>query len=251
MSETLTIATANTKFGEMVRADDGFGPFNERGVDVLLLQETHPDRDDLESNLRNGSDLRLAKAAGELGLAIAVHKDMAFDYGEEGIVLERNAVTRTIVDRFGSRATAAFRLRGRGVLNLVFEHEGQRMMVGTTHPPVPLAEPIRADMVRILPYIYKDVDMPVVVGGDMNHFRRRRPADINSWTEHGFQWVDIGDEPTYVAQGGESPLLPRLSFLDAQLDAQWHTPDLEVVHAEVATVESDHDAILAEYARVA
>jgi len=270
MSREITVATANTKLGHMVHTDGGLEPV--AGVDVLLIQEVHPERDDLEKRLLRETDLELAVAAGGLGLAIAVNRHLTITSTDEVHFVERGRFSRFAVCHLGEENISAFRLRARGVLSATVEIDQQAVEFIDVHAPVAFYPPGRrlynrkfADMMSCLPS-----DHPIIVGGDWNSWPRPSRRDHEMWESAGLNHVDIGGVTTYSVKGTIfdnissriqqlAPIAERAGIdpayfsWDGELDALlYRNPDdgvdIEVVQSRVVPTASDHGAIEATFA---
>ena len=269
MSQEFTVATANTKLGHMVRINGGLEPVAD--VDVLLLQEVHPDRDDLESRLHTETDLELAISAGGLGLAIAVHKDLPITGTDEARFIERGRFSRFAVCHLGEENIAGFRMRARGVLSATVELDEQSVEFMSVHAPVAFYPPGRrlynqrfADMMSSLP-----PDHPIIVGGDWNSWPRASRHDKEIRERASLLTVDLQGQSTFCTDGTIfenisngiqrlAPLAERAGIdpayfsWDGELDALLYRNsddgvDIEVVQSEVVPTLSDHGAILATF----
>ena len=269
MSQEITVATANTKLGHMVRTDGGLEPF--AGVDALFIQEAHAERDGLASRLRAETDLKLAISVGGLGLAIAVRKDLPVAATRESRFIERGRFSRFAVCHLGEENIAAFRLRARGVVSATVELDDQAVEFMSIHAPVAFYPPGRrlynrkfAEMMSRLPS-----DHPIIVGGDWNSWPRPSRRDHEMWESAGLNHVDIGGVTTYSVEGTNfdnfsrgierfAPTAERVGIdpayfsWDGELDALLYRntangAGLEVVQSKVVPTASDHGAIEATF----
>lgn len=267
MSQEFTVATANTKLGHMVRTHGGLEPV--AGVDVLLLQEVHPDRDDLESRLHAETDLELAISAGGLGLAIAVHKDLSVTTTNESRFIERGRFSRFAVCHLGEENIAAFRMRARGVLSATVDLDDKAVEFMSIHAPVAFYPPGR----RLYNQRFADMmsdsatDHPIIVGGDWNSWPRANKHDKAARQSSSLTEVDLQGQTTFSTEGtifeNISNRIQRLSRLaeisgidpayfswDGELDAllfRDFDDALRVTHTELVETASDHKAIIATF----
>jgi exonuclease III len=267
MSQEFVVATANTKLGHMVRVGGGLEPVAD--VDVLLLQEVHADRDDLESRLLAETDLELAISAGGLGLAIAVSRNLPVTTTDESKFIERGRFSRFAVCHLGEENIAAFRMRARGVLSATVELDDKVVEFMSAHAPVAFYPPGRrlynkkfADMMN-----HSSFDHPIVVGGDWNSWPRANKHDKAARHNASLTEVDLQGQITFSTEGtifeNISTRIQRLSRLaeisgidpayfswDGELDALlYRDPEgsLRVLHSELVDTASDHKAIIATF----
>lgn len=266
---TFEVATANTKLGHMVRTDGGLEPV--AGVDILLLQEVHAERDDLESRLRAETDLELAVSSGGLGLAIAVNRNLPVTSSDEVQFVKRGRFSRFAVCHLGQENIAAFRLRARGVLSATVELSDKAVEFVDIHAPVAFYPPGRrlynrkfAEMMSSLPF-----DHPIIVGGDWNSWPRASRHDAEIRERASLLTVDLQGQNTFHTDGtifeNISRRIERLAPLaehvgidpayfswDGELDALLYRnaangAGLEVVQSNVVPTASDHGAIEATF----
>lgn len=258
MSETLTIATANTYYGTMLRGEKGLQPFADRKTDVLLMQEVlGVDSATVEERL-DDYDFRLLHRDAATGLAIAVNKT--------SIAEARPHTYQTFpiqhVGRIGHMALkynlpAAERFRPRGALGAVVCKGAGEVTVGTAHPIVFVRARSRNRQIANLTAAFSAAlrpDQAFVFGADMNHYPNPRQADHQFGTSLDMEQVPIG-EPTWHIRGSKHEWLARIGSLatrrpldsfDGQLDSLWYR-GMEHIGTEVVEIQSDHKAIVSTF----
>lgn len=237
--------------GRLLRTQNGLGPVAD--ADILLMQEVHPERDGLEEALAQQTDLRIAVAAPELGLAIAAKDSVSVSTANTDILQERGPLGRGLVRLEAYGKPASFRTRARGVLAIhAATAAGTALTVATTHPIVPLKFRSRNEQVRRLGEKLQTHSGNLIVGGDMNHWPGPRRADRQMYLAAGVQPVDLQDEHTYRIEDSRHAWLGRIAGkhipFNGQLDAVLFRGDaLQVDSVQVADVASDHRAIIARF----
>lgn len=251
MAEIITVATANTHMGRMVRDPDGLTPFVN--VDVLLMQEVHPERDNIERRLSEETDMRLVHSIGEYGLAIAARNN--FDVQSiSGIALqERPKLLQAVFSAGGESSITAFRLRARGMLRVMLATpKGNSLSVATTHPTVPVLPLSRSRQVTRLGEVLSNFDGPFIIGGDMNHWPGPRDVDVEMCERAGLRRVDLDGETTYRIEDSNHSWMGRVAFLrdraGGELDAMLYKGgSLALMSSNVVDIASDHRAIISNF----
>lgn len=258
MSETFTVATANTHEGRMLRDADGLAPFTDGGVDTLLMQEVlGVDQPDLEARLLQ-DNYTLAHFDRPSGLAIAVNRDSAFQTQEGS---ERTEVLQA-AEKIGEVARRlnidmANRLRQRGLIAVKLASAESTVTVATTHPIVFVRALARAKQVGAIGEVLDDEyyrDDPLVVGGDMNHYPGPRKVDLRMHAATGLTAVEF-DEATWRIAGSRHHWLAaigsrvtgrEIDSFDAELDAILYR-GLVAGKNSVVDITSDHRAAISDF----
>ncbi len=247
-SHELTVATVNTMFGNAVTSDGGLGDAAE--ADVLLLQEIHQERDDVDANLRKYG-MRIAAVMQSAGLIIAVKEDLTTHEAPSELLLHRSKKTLMVVEKLDEKDALAFRMRGRGVVGVSVElDDGQQISVFNTHPPVPIASTARNKHLRLLAeFLNMRAETPFVVGGDMNHWPRPRKKDRQFQADANLRRVDIGEDDTF--HGHKSKIAKVIGAIariqNGQLDSLFYSHSLSSSNEGIIEIDSDHSAVIATF----
>jgi hypothetical protein len=241
MSEYLTFATANTHMGRLFKVRGGLDPLADS--EAIGFQEVHPDRDPVEKRLSEDTDLVLAYAAPEFGLAIAVHKYLKVSNRHKAVLQERGNIGQRLMN-LEARYKAAFRTRARGIQGLAIHTSvGQSVHFANAHPIIPFKPRQRGRQIRTIPIALAHVGGPLVLVQDGNHCPGPRPVDRAMRYALDMKSVDIGDEPTYVLERSKHAWLGVMpAFWTLQFDDILYR-GLREVHTEVVDIDSDHRAI--------
>ena len=228
-TENITIAAANAHRGRMIRDVEGLTPF--RKVDVLLLSEVVPRRDDLKNNLQNNG-FQLAYSD-DLDVAIAVR---------EGFKVLSTKEAPLTGDRFLKRFFARTRMRIFGTRNMIIAKletpTGEKLDVATLHPVPPIRPLARTKQVKAMDHVLENFvgSDRLVIGADFNHYPNPREVDIMVREKNGLIPVDLGGKATFPYR--------RRAQLD---DMLYRGKGIEEINTQVVDVKSDHRAIITTF----
>jgi len=261
-AEQIAIATANTQYGRLLREKTGLQPFDEAGVDVLLLQEVIGFGSTTLEDYLTIANYSLVYADYDSGLAIATRQNTEFSlYAEAGKteVIEPIGMLGRVAIRH--ELPFAQRLRSRAVIfaQLRTPNDGY-FEVGTTHPIVFTRFLARK---RQLQSLAREANLRAtrgeafILGADMNHYPSPRKADEKMMTETRMQRVPL-HEPTWRIRGSKHEWIARigsavtgrsLDSFDAQLDSMlYRGSNLALIGTEVIDIQSDHRSIIGRFA---
>lgn len=241
----ITIGTANTYLGKMLKDPKGLESFED--VDILLLQEADPIVDDIDDLIAH-SDFRVARIERGVGLAI-LNRPTVRRVRTDCVLLQATPpYQRYILQKFREHPLQTV---GRGTLEGLFETaEGNTITTVTGHANVPVKPIRRAKYVNRLPDVMATIRGPAVLAGDMNHWPGPRGVDHRMVERAKMERVDIGDEPTYTSLNSQHAWMGRLGInINGQFDAMMFTPQhLQVTASEVRDIpSSDHRAIVTQF----
>jgi endonuclease/exonuclease/phosphatase family metal-dependent hydrolase len=247
-STTLTVATANTCTGELLRTPGGLEPFRTAGAGVVGLQEvfgiTEPE---LRAALA-GAGLELTHWHAPAGLVIAHDPRVAALAGEPLV---------TTLKAAGPLLRYSNHWHERAMLSAAFETAAGPVAVSTAHLIVFARAHARTKQVRALREALEQDRLrrgPHVLMGDMNHYPRPAAADRAMHEAGGFTHVPL-HEPTWLVSGSKHEWLARLAAVatrrdlasfDAQLDVVLYR-DLRLIDSTVVDVASDHRAVVCDF----
>jgi endonuclease/exonuclease/phosphatase family metal-dependent hydrolase len=251
----LTVATANTCSGELLRAADGLAPFREAGVQVIGLQEVFGlDEPSVAAALRT-SGYRLAHLHGPGGLAIAHDPDTTN--------VDPNVLVTTLQPA-GPLLRWSNHWHERAMLSASValgahqgEPGGQALTFSTAHLIVFARALARGrQVVRMRQAMQQDRLRrgPHIVTGDMNHYPGPMRTDLAMHVAGGFQRVPL-EEPTWRISGSKHEWLARvaatathrdLSAFDAQLDTVL-ARGLDLRASRVVDIASDHRGVVCTF----
>jgi len=240
MSERLTIATANTQMGRAIREPGGLAGL--KSADVILLQEVQMGQDELATKLSDDIGLSLGHYDDDFGLAIAIDSKYTIQSRRHRILQARGTVGRLTLP--AKEHVNTFRLRGRGLLALTLETpDGTVFTAATTHPTVKMKSVSRNAQVRAIPNAISDMPDPLVLAGDMNHWRHPHRVDRQMYESTGLTPVEITGSTFDVSQTRYA-LLGKIIRFDAQLDAMlYRGKGLRPIETELIDISSDHHAV--------
>ncbi len=248
-STTLTVATANTCTGELLRTPGGLEPFRTAGAGVVGLQEvfgiTEPE---LRAALA-GAGLELTHWHAPAGLVLAHDPRVAAPVGDPLV---------TTLKAAGPLLRFSNHWHERAMLSATFETAGGPVTVSTAHLIVFARPHARSKQVRALREALQQDRLrrgPHVLTGDMNHYPRPAAADRAMHEAGGFTHVPL-HEPTWLISGSKHEWLARLAAaatrrdlasFDGQLDVVLYR-GLRLVDSTVFDVASDHRAVVCDFA---
>lgn len=243
----LRVATANTKLGQAVRNPRGLEPIFD--YDAWLLQEVHSERDNLGRLLSAETDLVIAHAADDMGLAIAVRKNLDRGICQTDVIRQKGKLGLWASSYIKPAEALAFRQRARGIIAVTVNVAGIDIDLATGHPPIPHDLSHTSHIEKIAP-VLNTLGDALIFGGDMNHWPGPKTCDKEMAREAALVPVDIGNRPTWHARKSRQRPVARILehcgiSLDGQLDALY-TRGLHVSRAEVMEIDSDHSAITAD-----
>lgn len=255
MPSPIKVATANTYYGNLLTDPNHLKPFSDRDVDVLLLQETHThslERSN-DSLKRSGYEVLHSNEASGLIIAAQLSKEL--------VVTERYSYQLT---RKSSQALAQTsitqRFRERSLIGACLQYpSGEQYTVFTSHPVVFIRMRARTkqmgSIITILANNHTD-DMPIIFGGDLNHYPSPQKIDRQLESRLGFKQLEI-KQPTWEISGSKHEWLARLGSIalrrsirefDAQLDSMWFR-NVMATNVEVVWIASDHHAIVGSFTK--
>lgn len=217
------------------------------------MQETHPERDNIEDRLARETDLRLIHSAGGYGLAIAARKDFDIKSKSQTTLQERSRLFNAVCNIGGENSMTAYRLRARGMLQATLTTpDGYVFTAATTHPTVPVKPYTRTKQIKRLGEELENIDGPFIIGGDMNHWPGPRVADLRMCELAGLQRTDLQGETTYRIEDSNHSWIGRIAFVRSraagELDALLYKGDsLAIIGSRVIDIASDHRAIIANF----
>jgi endonuclease/exonuclease/phosphatase family metal-dependent hydrolase len=259
--EQITVATANTHFGQMIRADDGLEPVAH--ADIILFQEVFNGEVNNLANRLQDTGFTLLHNAPQFGLAIALRNSSPLQFitgsAQEHRLAAMGRIERMVVEKTTGRPLT---FNERGLISCTLKNSrGQHITVATTHPTTPIAAKPGARRTQITRLKDLLVDIyandHLILGGDMNHYPNPRKIDKKLHLSTQLTPVELADEPTWYARGSKEELLFKLpAFLlrrsidefDGQHDIiLYRRPSLEVTSLKVVDIPSDHRAIVASF----
>ena len=256
----IVLASANTHFGDAVRADNGLASILQHTPDILLLQEVTNTKDELQRQLHSAG-FKLVHFASEFGLATAIRTSAAFS-AQSGSIRTHELQRMGFVERSLAQqwARGPHAMTKHGMQATQFnDQNGHALTVVNTRLTVPLKKFARARQVaeigRELSHPY--YTGPLVVAGDMNHHPGPGKVDRRMHSKAQLNLVDLGSEPTRHVRGSKQEKYLKhiarlqgrpLEDFDAQLDAMlYRGKGLEPVEVWVVDIESDHRAVIARF----
>lgn len=258
-SSRLTVATVNTHWGSLLHAADGLDPVAD--ADIVLLQEVIDPDNDCREDLLEAAGFTLVYAAGRFGLAILARTATQFQMVpgslREHLLQKMDAVEIRLMQRWAGRPHG---FTEHGMISARFTTPDKKVVtVANVHPSMPVKPVARSIQVSLMAGLLTGSDYagPLVVAGDMNHYRRPGLVDEAMRKSASLVRVDLGEEVTWQARGtGQEILLGALARLqkrpttdfDGQLDAVLYRGDgLELSSAAVVDVKSDHRAVITTF----
>ncbi|MEO7754600.1 MAG: endonuclease/exonuclease/phosphatase family protein [Terracoccus sp.] len=243
----LTVATANTCSGGLLRATDGLAPFADAGADVIGLQEVFGlGVDEVEQALA-ASGYVLTGHHLAAGLAIAHHPTRLLALG---------AARPTTLKSAGPLLRVSNHWHERGLLRARFEIGGRTFTFATAHLIVFARAVARSRQVAALGRALAEDGPaePLVVTGDMNHYpgpgRRDRTmhdaAGLTAAVLPGPTWRVAGSPHEWLARAGSRASGRALERFDGELDAVLHR-DLALVDTTLLEIASDHRGVVCRF----
>ncbi len=253
-NETIQIVTANAHEGRFV-SSGGLAEFAD--VDVMMLQEVHPDRDDLEHHLQQETDLRLVIASDAMRLAVAIHKDRKILDTHKIPIQSAGFVVNGLRSTLSSDNRIVRRFRDRGLLGVSLDFDRSPVSAVTSHVNVAARPLKRAHHLEQTPAALDTIKGSLIFGGDMNHWPGPRGMDERMREHANLLRVPLAD-PTWVSHESNpqqrmlGAVLDRFdASLDAEMDAMFWRNDgsIALEDAAVVPIASDHRAIVATFSR--
>lgn len=260
-SEQITIATANTHFGQMLRTEGGLDPVAR--ADVILFQEVFNAEVDGLLRCLQKAGFTLLHCAPQFGLAIALRNGSPLQFisgsAQEHRIAEMGIIERMVIEKATGRSLV---FNERGIISCTLaDNRGRHTTVATAHPTTPLAIKPRArhqQIVKLKSLLNeKYTNDRLILGGDMNHYPRPRKIDMSLHRSANLTPVNLGDTPTWYVRDSKEEFLFKLpSFLlrrsidtfNGQHDIiLYRQPSLRVDAIEVVDIPSDHRAIIASF----
>jgi len=254
-----SVATANTQESRLLAAPEGLRPFEEREVDILLLQEVFGHNRASLSDIMQRAGYGVIHYAGEMGLAIAMRQSRFLSRDILGVGQTREEVlwTPKIREKLIGKVIKPERMRDRGLaaMQLFFDNQTSAGVV-TTHPIV-FARPRsrRKHIEGLDAAMTRDfAGQALIIGGDMNHFPVPRGID-NYFRTHQALTRAAVDRPTWMLEGSRHEWLARplaalagraIETYNAELDSVLYR-GVRLVSNEVVEIESDHRAIVTQF----
>jgi endonuclease/exonuclease/phosphatase family metal-dependent hydrolase len=240
----LTVATANTCTGVLLRTPGGLQPFRTAGAGLVGLQEVFGvTEDELRGSLRDAG-LELTHWHAPAGLTLAHDPRVAAPVG---------APIVTTLKAAGPLLRVSDHWHERGMVSAAFETEAGPVTLSTAHLIVFARAHARTKQVRALRAALQEEPLrngPHVLTGDMNHYPRPAAADRAMHEAGGLTQVPL-HEPTWRISGSKHEWLARvaatltrrdLASFDAQLDVVLYR-DLRLLESSVFDIASDHRAV--------
>lgn len=230
-TENITIAAANAHRGELIRDTQGLVPF--QNVDVLLLSEVVPKRDNLKNKLEKGG-FNLAYTD-NLDLAIAVKEGFKVLSAKEYPITSNG-----FLKRFSARTRIGRLFGARNMIVAKVETPtGEQLDVVTLHPVPPVRPFARRRQVKAMGHILENFvgSDRLVIGADFNHHPEPRKVDIQVREKNRLLPVNLGGKETFIYRRG------------GQLDDMlYRGKGIEAMQTQVVDVKSDHRAIITSFA---
>lgn len=228
--ENITIATANAQRGHMIRSTNGLIPFKD--VDVLLLNEVKPRRDNLKENLEKVG-FRLGYSD-NLDLAIAVREGYKVISAKEYPLTKAGVFKRFLAT---NRMGRLFGLRNMIVAEIETP-TGERFKAVTLHPVTKPFNRARNRQVEAMGKILENFDSeePIVIGADFNHRPGPEKTDIKVRKQNNLSSVGLGGKETFIYR------------LRGQLDDMlYRGRGIKPLNTRVVDIQSDHRAIISTF----
>jgi|GEM_PF-2884733 len=257
-SYDVTIATANTHFGQLLRATESLAPIAH--ADIILLQEViTPELDVLERYLEPAG-FRAVYIEPKFGLVVAFRRRAKLKVGAiaRSVGLQKMSLAERMIIQRSLGREIAYTEHGCIVVEAVAQ-SGQKVMVVNTHLTVPPKFLARGRQVRRLGGVLATLDaaQPLIVAGDMNHYPRPWPVDEDMRRRNDLRRVDLLSEPTWRAHSVRRASLLRavayasrrpLEAFDGQHDAMlYRGAGMTQKSAQVVDIASDHRAIVTRF----
>jgi len=229
-SENITIATANAQRGHMIRSSNGLTPF--RNVNVLLLSEVKPRRDNLKENLaKDGFHLAYTD---NLDLAIAVRDGYKVLSAQEYPLTSDSTFKRFLAS---NRMGRLWGLRNMIVAEIETP-TGEIIKTATLHPVPRAFEHARRKQVMAMGKIIGNFDDKelLVIGADFNHYPNPGKTDLNVREQNNLSSVGLNGKSTF-----------NYRFRGQLDDMLYRGAGIKPVKTELVDVHSDHKAIITTF----
>ncbi len=246
-SARLTVATANTCSGHLLRTAGGLRPFADAGVEVVGLQEVF-----------GLGVAEVEQALGETGYLLAGHHlaaGLAIAY-DPARLRPVGAPRPTTLKSAGPLLRVSSHWHERGLLRARFETGGTTFTFATAHLIVFARAVARSRQVAALGRALGEdgVPEPLVVTGDMNHYpgpgRRdrtmHRSTGLTAAVLPGPTWRVTGSKHEWLARVGSRATGRALELFDGELDAVLYR-DLSLVDTSVHEIASDHRGVVCRF----
>lgn len=245
---TLTVATANTCTGDLLRTRGGLEPFRSAGAGVIGLQEVFGVTEEELRTALGDAGLELTHWHAPAGLALAHDPQVAAPIGNPLV---------TTLKAAGPLLRFSNHWHERAMLSSAFETEAGPVTVSTVHLIVFARAHARSKQVQALRAALQQDRLrrgPHVLTGDMNHYPRPAAADRAMHEAGGLTHVPL-HEPTWRIAGSKHEWLARLAAsatrrdlasFDAQLDVVLYR-DLRLLDSAVFDIASDHRAVVCNF----
>lgn len=249
-SAALTVATANTCTGDLLRTPSGLEPFRTAGAGLVGLQEVFGVTEEQLRTALADVGLELTHWHAPAGLVLAHDPQVATPVGEPLV---------TTLKAAGPLLRISDHWHERGMVSAAFETEAGPVTFSTAHLIVFARAYARTKQVRALRAALQREPLrrgPHVLTGDMNHYPRPAAADRAMHEAGGLTHVPL-HEPTWRISGSKHEWMARLaatvthrdlSTFDAQLDVVLYR-DLRLLASAVFDIASDHRAVVCDFAR--
>jgi endonuclease/exonuclease/phosphatase (EEP) superfamily protein YafD len=246
----LTVATANTATGALLRTEGGLAPFAGAGTAVIGMQEVFRVSDEQLREALATAGLELTHWHSAAGLALAHDPAQAAPVGAPVVsTLKAAGPLLRVSDHWHERA----------MLSATFETTTGLVTVSTAHLIVFARAHARTKQVRALRHALQQDRLrrgPHVLTGDMNHYPRPTGADRAMHAAGGFSQVPLAG-PTWRISGSKHEWLARLAAaasrrdlarFDAQLDVVLYR-ELRLLGSAVLDIASDHQGVVCDFGR--
>jgi endonuclease/exonuclease/phosphatase family metal-dependent hydrolase len=245
---TLTVATANTCTGDLLRTTGGLEPFRTARAGIVGLQEVFGITEPELRVALGGAGLALTHWHAAAGLVLAHDPRVASPVGDPIV---------TTLKAAGPLLRISNHWHERAMLSAEFETAAGPVTVSTAHLIVFARAHARSKQVRALREALQQDPLrrgPHVLTGDMNHYPRPAAADRAMHEAGGLTQVPL-HEPTWRISGSKHEWLARLAAattgrdlasFDAQLDVVLYR-DLRLLASAVFDVASDHRAVVCDF----
>lgn len=257
---TITVATANTYFGQALHTPGGLAPV--RHADIWLLQEVFIEPPRLKTSLKK-QGFTLLYAAPHFGLAIAINKSSSLKPIANSAQKHQLAPMSKLEQRVVKKAhKQPLSLLGRGMISHQLKTiNGEQFTVATAHPTTPVSLPphARYRQIQSLKRTLRDyyARTALILGGDMNHYPGPKKVDYTLHHAASLTPINLGSAPTWHVRGSkqEKYIAPIARLLRKPLNAFDGQHDIILykesrftpVEVTVMDIDSDHRAIVATF----
>lgn len=258
-SPRITIATANTQWGQALQEADSLKSLKD--ADVLLLQEAINVRDQEVVAQLSRHGFSIVHAAERFGLAIALRDSSSLALDPRSLRERRlqkmGLIERQLTQRSSGRSHG---YREHGMIAAKFKtSDGQVLTIVNVHPTVPVKSVDRRAQIRKLSQELRDDYYigPLIVAGDMNHFYGPTAVDRRMHAESDLRSVDLNNEPTWYARGSGQEKYLKISAFIFRRPIEYYNgyhdiilyrgATLQTVLTKVVDIQSDHRAVIARF----